>query len=41
MKNIVNVALFKKKKKKTKRKEEQYTEKFITLFTIVKLANFY
>ena len=40
MKNIVNIAHFKKKRKK-KRKEEQYTQKFITLFTIVKLANFY
>ena len=33
MKNILNVALLKEKK--------QFTKKFTTFFTIVKLANFY
>ena len=34
MDSIVNVALLKNKK-------EQFTKKFITFFTIIKLANFY
>ena len=34
MDSIVNVTLFKNKK-------EQFTKKFITFFTIIKLANFY